>query len=169
MFAAQGEDRDDVLCQYDWALRTLNPRDYIIGFGQAYLQWADGYTDQDRRRSDWEKPRQEMIEDIESYSGLQKMNLFQFHILGARWNPMPLFHLLEKVNIVGLDSVKPCTCAFASTYYPVYKQEHRKIDLCDEVQHCLTNSLTLNIDRLIDAYSLQPVDWSRIYEVVSVR
>lgn len=169
MFAAQGQDRDDVLFQYDWAMTYLDPKDYIIGLGQAYLQWTNEPVGQDRGGPDWEKPRQKMIEDMEAYAGLTKLQAYQFHLLGARWNPMALFRIYRKLNIVGLDSIKPCTCTFAGTYYPVYKQEKRKLDLCDDNGYCSTNALTLNIDRLVDAYGLQTIDWSKIYEVVSVR
>lgn len=163
MFVAQGENKEDVLYQYHRAHRYLDPKDFMIGLGQAYLHWVkDPWTNQH------EAARQAMILDMIRYGGLDLMQAHQYHILGGRWSPAHYGRIGSMINISGLDSVKPCTCAYAGTSYPVYPYNKGKIDLCDSTYAVSNDLLTLNIDRLTTSYGMRQINWALMYGTKSV-
>lgn len=155
IFACQGEDPPQTLKAYAQAYRELPADKFIIGFGQSYLCWQrDGLRDDMARR--------ELMYRLIKYMGFAIDDVqHRGHILGGRWNTCPMDECYQQLNITGLDSVKPCTCAVQGTTYPV--RTNGKIDLADmSVPHSI-GSLVQNINTFIDAYQLAPIDWPSVW------
>lgn len=158
MFAAQGENKEDILYQYDLAHRSLDPGIFMIGLGQAYLHWVkDSWTKQH------EAARQAMILDMIKYGGLDLMQAHQYHILGGRWSPAHYGRIGTMINISGLDSVKPCTCAYTGMKYPKRVMGKDKLGLCDSSYTVSPGLLTHNIDLMGISYGLNQIDWGALY------
>lgn len=109
MFTPQGLDIEDVLGEYHWAIDNLDPEHFVIGLGQGYLCWAEKEGDENR-----EATRRPMVESVMSIRGSE---LHRFHVLGARWSADDS-NYDQYENIIGIDTIKPCTCASYGLTYP---------------------------------------------------
>lgn len=142
MYAPQGETQDQILADYEWSINTLDPDRYIIGFGQSYLKWEDrqrGIID--------EIARLEMVQSVMSLPNAARMT---YHILGARWRPTGAFNVWSDV-IVGLDTIKPCTCALEKVMYPrrpALNIDRYSNEVCDDTR------LAQNVVALSERYEL---------------
>lgn len=121
MYVPQGASKYDIMQEFKWATEAFtsaNNRQWIIGLGQSYLTWeTDAIKDEEARSC--------LIEEI---CKLPHVAGCQFHILGGRWNPKNWVEYLGRLNLVGMDSVKPCTCALAAVPYPI-KPDPSRIEL----------------------------------------
>ena len=108
MFAGQGENAVQVIAAYDWAIDSLDPARFVLGFGQAYLQWCRNEAEVNSEGRRWEA-----FETITMHAKAKK---FDWHILGGRWETTLSFSMRGYVK--GLDSIKPLSCAAGGTYYP---------------------------------------------------
>lgn len=110
MYAAQGQSRDEVLTDYEWALANLDPERFVIGFGQGYLQWVEKPGDENL-----EATRVPMVEAVMTMKHADK---HEFHVLGARWSADGS-NYARFPQISGIDTIKPVTCAkHSSGLYP---------------------------------------------------
>ena len=107
-YVPQGTSAVEALDEYDWALSNLDPSRYIIGFGSAYLLWED----QQPAGAHAEAGREQQVMEVMQHAEAHR---FRFHMLGARWEPTKVFSTYP--NIIGIDSIKPCHCAFYHTLY----------------------------------------------------
>lgn len=153
MFAGQGQNQDEILEIYGDAFAEWDPARCIIGFGQAYLTWEDP-----KKGLTQEKARITMIQDIVSYEGAKHLQNHQFHILGGRWGPQSLAWFRDKLNITGLDTVKPLTSCLSKMQYPHYAEGHQKTDLLG-TELVTDLELKASVDELVDAYDLAPISW----------
>ena len=110
MYALQGSDPDDALRDYQWAITHLDPLHYVIGLGQVYLLWEKAY------HIYGEEARVRMMQDMASSCPIPER--YRFHILGARWAPPPSPLTAVGLDVVGIDSIKPCHCAANDLVYP---------------------------------------------------
>ncbi len=109
MYVPQGKNKEEVLLDYRWALLNLDPKRFIIGFGQGYLQWAKNETE-----VNFEATRQPMI------NAVMQMPLaedHEFHVLGARWSGDNTDYGWFP-QIRGIDTIKPATCTWFDKTYP---------------------------------------------------
>lgn len=103
MYIPQGLDEAQIMSEYQWALAYFDPARYIIGFGLSYRRFAR--SEQDRL---WNENARENL--VLRVSGLPGFSQFRFHIFGARWEPTRTYAAMPE--IIGIDSIKPCTCAY---------------------------------------------------------
>jgi hypothetical protein len=144
MIPVQGNSRTDVLITYDSVMHALQkaPGDYILGFGQSYLQFLQSPEEQHTEVRRYELIREVMMNPL--------AKRFRFHVLGGRWWPGDYSHWL---NIIGLDSIKPLTCALSGTIYPACPGEARKLDLLD-TRRVDSRLFTQNVGAFAKAYGL---------------
>lgn len=151
MYCGQGRTKKEVIDDYTWAVSMLDHDKFIIGFGQAYLQWADprGGLHKDR-----ELTRAAMFVDLFAhfdYLELEGPKEARFHILGARWDPWAYGAYWQQYNFVGLDTVKPVQCALNAVVYP--QRPETKIDHLSD-QACSSVRLRHNVRQLVSHYNL---------------
>lgn len=118
MYVPQGISVPDVLKEYVWAIENLSPQEYIIGFGQGYLQWVQKPGDESK-----ESTRRPMIDAVMTHP---LAHTHEFHVLGARWSADHSNYNRFK-NIIGIDTIKPVTCAASNLLYP-NRPKHRCLD-----------------------------------------
>lgn len=138
MFVPQGDSKEGILAAVDWACSNLDPDQYTIGLGQSYLTWET------ETRKD-EAARAAMILDIRAQIHPSDLAVSRFHLLGGRWSPVHIDMMAPKGSllIVGLDSIKPCTCALNQVLYPE-RPENNKTDFLDEriaSEHALSHNM----------------------------
>lgn len=112
MYTPQGRCRSEVLDEYAWAIENLDPKRFIIGLGQGYLQWCHGPGDENS-----EITRLPMVQSVMALPGAAAC---RFHLLGARWEATPMVGSVyaSYPNLIGVDTIKPVTCAEAGLRYP---------------------------------------------------
>jgi hypothetical protein len=120
MYVPQGEHQEDIVREFYLAQERLDPNRCILGFGQSYLKWEDQYVrDEDARF--------QLVRRVVE-GGRHPV---PYHILGARWRPRRwdwLDGYRNEIKVLGLDTVKPITCALGHTMYPS-KPGSGKVDL----------------------------------------
>lgn len=126
MFVPQGLNPHDNLACYAWALQRLDPTNFVIGIGLSWKLWQKQHPELDKET---EAARELMFEQI---MAIPSSSRYRFHVLGGRWGASHLY--ARYPNIVGLDSVKPCTCALNGMVYPhrpaIPKTEHENTLRC---------------------------------------
>lgn len=107
MFVPQGENQEQIVAEYRFAQRELPSRHFVVGCGQSYLTWETAALRD-------EAARLQMFDEC-----LIPDSKARFHILGGRWTPFNVRTTVGlKHHFVGLDSIKPCTCALTGALYP---------------------------------------------------
>lgn len=144
-YAPQGRTPEETLQEYQWAIETLNPRRYIVCFGQSYLAWLE-----DASEKDVELRREQLFTEVMEIKGSEN---FMYHILGGRWKPTAMYG--NHPRVVGLDSIKPCRCALEDKVYPAKAQCFTYI-LSDE--RTAVDTLAHNIAEFCNLYALELPD-----------
>jgi hypothetical protein len=149
MYTPQGEDKDQVLADYEWALNRLDPSEFMLGLGQGYLCWAD------KDRPDTVNLEDTRVPMVEAVMKLPNADKFEFHLLGARWSAGQSRYD-QFANISGVDTIKPVTCSEFRTYYPtrppircINREGYHEIDEA---------YLAANIETFCESYH---ADWCR--------
>jgi hypothetical protein len=116
MYVPQGRTQEENKKAYRWAINVCDPRKTIIGLGKSYLLW---HTSAMPEKGTTEHPRIALASYV---ARLPNANKFRFHLLGARPTASHLYnsmHILNHINISGLDSYKPFKAAYkAATNLP---------------------------------------------------
>lgn len=145
MFVPQGTSTHDNLACYAWALQRLDPASFTIGVGLSWKLWQQQHPALSPTSED---SRVLMFTEI---MGMPSASRHRFHILGARWDATKVY--AQYSNVIGLDSVKPCTCAMAGVIYPAKplkcKTAHEDTTSC-----CDDQLLASNVEAFAAAFNL---------------
>lgn len=118
MYVPQGLNREGVLNQYAWAFSNLDAARFIIGLGLGYRRWCA-----DDSEINTEPPRMEMLREI---IRLPESHRFRYHLLGAMWDATKSKHHMWN-QIIGMDTIKPCTLAQVNATHDFKGPLDRKI------------------------------------------
>lgn len=122
MIAGQGDGPHAVVLAYCDIYARMSPERFIVGLGQSYLQFT---SVEGRLTKETELTRAALVSDLQLKSP-HRMDEFEHHFLGGRWaDPQHIGSAFSKV--IGLDSIKPLTCAMLGVDYDG-KTVHRSSD-----------------------------------------
>lgn len=107
MYVPQGRTKEENFQAFEWAIKYLPPKKFIIGFGKSYLLWRNSVDEPHT-----ETIRERMIHAVMALPGAAKHH---FHVLGARWTFTRAYG--QYPGILGVDTYKPCRCALAGRVY----------------------------------------------------
>lgn len=153
MIPCQGLTPPNVVDAYSHAMATLDPKRFIIGFGQSYKVFEESPEVRGLNVQEEDARFKLMKRVLQHYKAPE----FRFHILGGRWKASRKF--VETVwrndeyiiRFTGLDSIKPCTCSLNEIMYP-----NRPISPVDRrsMNSATIHKLVYNVAAFCDAYGL---------------